>query len=145
MCVRPCDSTMVIPFESRELRYVRLDGARRQDCVQQFRRCRQQMGDGLDVGALCVDASRAFDGYALQTLEALRRVNRGDDQRSAWVAAHYYDGISSVAIALRDQIEDAAARHAVAQKLQERVLRAELRFHHAMRPGSYPVLGNLAK
>jgi hypothetical protein len=124
---------MIVPFENREERQRRLDGARRVECIRQFRlRWQQWQATDGSVHMLSADAARSFDGYASQMLEALRHVCQRNERDSAWISALYYDGISSVGTALRDLIDDASARHAVAQILQERVLRAELRFFSAM-------------
>lgn len=124
---------MVVPFESRDARLRRLDQIRRQECAQQFHlRFLQWQEADLSARTLCDDAARTFDGYAAQFLDSLRRMGSGESIDPT-IGVRYYDGIFSVATALRDAIDDASARHEVAQTLQERVLRAELRFHNLLR------------
>lgn len=118
---------MVIPFETRQTRQVRLDADRRQRYLQQFRRCYRQWTAGESTLAeLCAGAGAALDGYATDTLEALRGAHVSGHKRTAWIAEQYNAGISSVGAAIRDEIEDASVRHAVAQTLQAGLFRAEL-------------------
>lgn len=123
---------MVVPFETLLSRQRRLDADRRRRCLRQFRAWPAAFAAGrLTVDELCARAGEALDAYAAGTAEALRCGNLEDRERATWTAREYHDGIGSVAEAIRDEIDDLSARHLVAQTLQERLLRAELRFRTA--------------
>jgi hypothetical protein len=126
---------MVIQFETRAAREIRLARAKRLECVRLFRGRYERWSERgeRDTRSLCAEAASSFDSYASQALDALRFVNPAVSEGSGDVAAHYLDGFGILGIALRDAVTDASARHAVAQTLQERTLLAELSLRQAMR------------
>jgi hypothetical protein len=123
---------MLVPFETCETRHARLDAKRRADYLRRFRsRTRAWATGAVPLDELCTDAGAALEAYATETLDVLKRAARDPALRASWILQQYLSGISAMGTALRDEISDASARHAVAQTLQERVLRAEVRFRRA--------------
>jgi hypothetical protein len=118
---------MVIKFESRRNRLLRADAARRRSYVGKVRARNDAWVAGLiPLANLCSDAGKALEDYAAETLDALLSGVSGQEPGSAgWILVEYQHGISRVGAALRDTIGDPTARHAVAQTLQERLLRVE--------------------
>jgi hypothetical protein len=137
---------MVVRFETRQARQLRLDAARQRKYVERFRLCYEYWGAGdVSLADLCAEAGDALDGYAAETIQALCRAGIDRHERTGWIADQYYAGISSVGTAIRDETADSAARHAVAQTLQERLLRAEMRLRggdniRSVRPDAASVL-----
>lgn len=140
---RELGELMVIRFEPLQKRLLRADAVRRRSYVEKVRRKYNAWQAGrIPLARLCTDAGDALQQYASETLDAF--LTAGQTSRelepSVWVLEAYHDGISRAGIAIRDAIADTTARHAVAQTLQERLLRAEsqLRFvvnsSPAMRP-----------
>lgn len=84
----------------------------------------------ISLETLCSRAGDAFDACARATFDALRGVENPPDAADApkWMRQHYRRAVIGVAHAIRDAIGDSNARHAVAQTLQTRMLRAETRF-----------------
>lgn len=121
---------MVVNFETRDARQRRLDSDRQRKYVEQFRtRCAQWSAGDLELAQLCAHAGRAMDGYAVETLYEMRRSGAGDDDRAERLNGVYCGGLAQVGAAIRDEIVDSSARHAVAQTLQERLLWAEMRWY----------------
>jgi hypothetical protein len=132
---------MVIQFEPLEGRLLRADGVRRNSYVNRLRRVYLAWDAGLvPLDTLCTEAGEALHEYASETLDAFIRAAKIVDEsdRSGWLVHAYRDGISRTAVALRDAVSDLSARHAVAQRLQERLLQAEsrLRFLKISRSGT---------
>jgi hypothetical protein len=123
---------MVIKFELRRNRLLHADAARRRSYVGKVRARNDAWVAGLiPLAKLCSDAGKALEDYAAETLDALLSGVSGQEPGSTgWILVEYQHGISRVGAALRDAIGDPTARHAVAQTLQERLLRVEshLRF-----------------
>jgi hypothetical protein len=137
---------MVVRFETRQARQLRLDAARRRKYVERFRLCYECWVAGdVSLADLCAEAGDALDGYAADTIQALCHAGVARSERTGWIADLYCAGIGSVGTAIRDETADSGARHAVAQTLQERLLRSEMRLRggdniRSERPGAASVL-----
>jgi hypothetical protein len=84
----------------------------------------------IELAELCVEAGDTFDAYAAETLAAALAIATTPSQPTAlaaWVHERYLDGIATLGEAIRDEASDPDVRHALAQTLQHRVIRAELR------------------
>jgi hypothetical protein len=126
---------MVIRFEPLQKRLLRVDAARRRAYVDKVRRTYHAWEAGrISLARLCSEAGTALQDYASETLDALLGgANAGREPGpSAWVLDAYHEGISRAGAAIRDAIADSTARHAVAQTLQERMLRAESLVRHVI-------------
>lgn len=119
---------MVIPFEPLEARLRRQTAERAQTCLADFCRRHKVWASGaVPLSRLCTDAGDALDWYAVELFDVLLSGAHTCDGPAPWVLDMYHEAIAAVAAALRDAVGDAAARHAVAQVLQARVLRIEVR------------------
>lgn len=120
---------MVIQFEPLQKRLIRVDAVRRRNYVAKVKATYDDWAAGrIPLTRLCSDAGDALQDYASETLDALvgsGNGNREPEEPASWVLDAYHDGISRAGVAMRDAIADSTARHAVAQTLQERMLRAE--------------------
>ena len=120
---------MVIRFEPLQERLLRADANRRRVYVAKVQTTYDAWAAGqIPLSRLCRDAGDALQDYASETLDALvgcANGSRDTEEPAPWVLDAYDEGISRAGIAMRDTIADSTARHAVAQTLQERTLRAE--------------------
>jgi hypothetical protein len=120
---------MVIRFEPLEKRLLRADAIRRRAYVAKVRSTYDAWAAGrVSLARLCSDAGDALQDYASETLDALAgsaNGSRDPEEPARWVLDAYHKGISRAGVEMRDAIADSNARHAVAQTLQERMLRAE--------------------
>ena len=84
----------------------------------------------VSLDTLCSRAGDAFDQYAAAAFAALLRSGAPSDAEASpnWMREYYRRAIVTVAHAIRDTIAESSPRHAVAQTLQTRMLRAETRF-----------------
>jgi hypothetical protein len=125
----PCT---VIQFETLDQRMLRADTSRRRSSVEWVQReySAWEAGD-VSLEALCTGAGDALDAYASVTCRVLLRASRATFDPAAVnrILLAHSQGISQVGVAIRDAISDPSARHAVAQRLQERILRTEADFH----------------
>ena len=127
---------MVIQFEPLQERLVRVDAVRRHLYLDKVRRSQAAwMAGRIPLTSLCNAAGNALQAYASETLSALLNTSGGNHERrtAPWVREAYLEAISNAAVAMRDTITDSEARHAVAQTLQARLLRAESQFLDARR------------
>lgn len=127
---------MVIRFEPLQKRLLRLDAVRRRVYVAKVRRKYAAWNSGrIPLSRLCRDAGEALQSYASEARHAYLTVHAGRGSAApAWAVDAFHEGISRAGVAMREAIEDAAARHAVAQALQEQMLRAELHLHQLIKP-----------
>lgn len=119
---------MVIRFEPLQKRLLRADATRRRTYVAKVRSAYTAWAAGrVSLERLCSDAGDALQEYASETLDALvgSNGNRDRAEPAPWVLEFYDQSISRAGAAMRDAVADSTARHAVAQTLQERMLRAE--------------------
>ena len=120
---------MVIRFEPLQERLLRADAIRRRAYVAKVREAYfAWAAGGVSLSRLCSDAGDALQDYAAETLDAFVGSSNGSresEDPASWVLDAYHEGISRAGIEMRDAIADSTARHAVAQTLQERMLRAE--------------------
>jgi hypothetical protein len=125
---------MVIRFEPLQKRLLRADAARRRVFVHKVRRTYIAFQVGrIPLAKLCSDAGSALQDYAAETLDALLgAIGTREAELTSWALDVYHDGISQAGVAMRDAVADPAARHAVAQTLQERMLRAESRLYQTI-------------
>jgi hypothetical protein len=123
------DERMVIQFESLQKRLLRADAIRRRAYVAKVQAMYDAWVAGrVSLARLCSDAGDALQDYASETLDALvgsANGSRDPEEPAPWVLDAYQEGISCAGVGMRDVIADSTARHAVAQTLQERMLRAE--------------------
>jgi hypothetical protein len=123
------NESMVIQFEPLRKRLLRADAVRRRNYVAKVKATYGEWTAGrIPLTRLCSDAGDALQDYASETLDALvgsANGNRDPEEPASWVLDAYHEGISRAGVAMRDAIADSNARHAVAQTLQERMLRAE--------------------
>lgn len=123
---------MVIPFESLEARVHRLDTLRRRTYLDNVRARHEDWAAGkIPLETLSRDAGDAFEAYAAEGFDAILRGNPSEEPPACLVES-YYEGIAALGAAIRDAVLDASARHTVAQVLQERLLRAEIRLRQLM-------------
>jgi hypothetical protein len=126
---------MVIRFETLEKRLLRADATRRRRYVAKVRSAYAAWAAGrVSLERLCNDAGDALQEYASETLDALVGGNatRERPDLPPWVVGAYDQSISRAGAAMRDAVADSTARHAVAQTLQERMLRAESCFRQVI-------------
>jgi hypothetical protein len=119
---------MVIRFEPLQKRLLRVDAGRRRAYVDKVRGVYKAWEAGrISLARLCSEAGTALQDYASETLDALLGGTNAsrEPKPAAWILDAYHEGISRAGVAIRDAIADSTARHAVAQTLQERMLRAE--------------------
>ena len=119
---------MVIRFEPLQKRLIRADAIRRRAYVAKVRATYDAWVVGrVSLSRLRGDAGDALQDYAAETLDAFVGSSNGgrEPEDPLWVVDAYHEGISRAGIEMRDAIADSTARHAVAQTLQERMLRAE--------------------
>jgi hypothetical protein len=124
---------VVIKFESLDERLVRADDALRRGYVERVRRdYAAWQAEHIPLEALCERAGEALRAYASDTLAALLRTVRPGPEpeiASERLREAFNSRISRTAVAIRDVFSDSSIRHAVAQRLQEQLLRAEAEFH----------------
>lgn len=118
-------------FETIKAQLREAEAQRRQECLEAFReRCGDWACGDCPLSTLCQEAGDALESFALKMLEMLLSSTATVDERTtltAWIVERYHESISVIGAAIRDEIADQHARHAVAQTLQERLLRVELR------------------
>jgi hypothetical protein len=123
---------VVVKFESLEERLVRADDALRCGCVERVSREHAAWQAGrVSLEALCERAGEALRAYASETMAALLKTVRPGpepEDASERLRATFNGRIARTAVAIRDVFSDSSIRHAVAQRLQEQLLRAEAEF-----------------
>lgn len=89
-------------------------------------------------------AAVAFETYSQTLLRALlAAVSRRDSSDGeAWVRRQFRDGLDRIGTPLREAVADCPHRHAVAQRLQQKMFEAELMLRRALKARfSDPALG----
>jgi hypothetical protein len=118
-------------FEGLKASQARLEVERTRRRLDEFRpRYRDWAAGKLTLSALCEEAGKALDGYAVETLDSLASVAavlQPSDAVTTWMLQRYGEAISGIGAALRDEVLDLPARHRVTQTLQTRLLLAESR------------------
>lgn len=133
---------VVIQFEPLEERLVRADDVRRRSYVERVQRdYAAWQARRISVEVLCERAGEALHAYADETLAALLKTPGSSDSpqgASKRLLEAFNSRVGQAGVSIRDVIADSSIRHAVAQRLQERLLRAEAEFRSALdaRPSS---------
>lgn len=128
--------SLVLPFEPLKDRFRRLAESRRVECVA-YVRARYELWTAGEVSLdqLCGDVGRALQEYSDATIAVYGgRTSRAADHQQSFLTEEFVKAIGEAATAIRDAITDPAARHAVAQVLQTRVLLAQSRLHESLDP-----------
>ena len=121
-------SGVLLEFETRSARQARMAASRHWNYLDQFRiLCERYRAGESELTVLCAQAGTTLERYSAETLEALRSESRDSGKGPTWLLNEYHAAITTLAGALRDELCDPSERHALAQTLQERLLRAELR------------------
>jgi len=92
---------------------------------------------GATVGELSQYAAAAFETYADTLLRALMAAasRREGLDVEAWVRRQFHDGLDNAGTPLREAVADSPHRHAVAQRLQQKMFEAELMLRRALKAG----------
>lgn len=126
-------SGTVPPLDEVASRLARQNAALLEVHLEKVRLVYGSWTDGkVSLDALCATAGDEFDEYAVAAFEALLTGPGPADTADAakWMREHYRRRIVGAAQAIRDVFTESSARHAAAQILQTRMLRAEARFRH---------------